>query len=626
MTNNNNNNIVKVLIAISLTLIALTLATVSASSFYIEGNSFLKDGESFQIISGSFHYFRSHPLLWRDRLQKMKAAGLNTVQTYIAWNVHQSIDMQFDFTTYNITQFFEIAQEEGLLVVVRAGPYICGEWEYGGFPAFIDQTVAIRSSDPAYLTYVTQYFNVLLPMLNEQLYTNGGPIIMVQVENEYGSYGSDKLYLNTLLSLYEKYFGTARGQESGVVFYSTDGSGDLYLYGSQIAGVYQTIDFGPTDDPESNFKIQRKFEPTGPLMNSEYYTGWLTHWLDSSPAGADTKSVADGLSAILKLGASVNMYMFYGGSNFGFMNGANSGGANDYEITIQSYDYDSPLNEAGDITNKYLAIRQVISEATGGKVGPIPANNTHIAYGTVEFTEAASLFSNLNIAQNVIANSGKPLTFSEAGLDYGFILYETTINTVYQSNQLDAMAVNDRATFYVNDIYQGFLQRTFNSSIKVEFQDGDTNTIRILLENQGRINYGSYMDDQKGLGDGVISYFQYLGPWNNYLLPLRSLDGLEYTPLSQYRNSSQPTFYRGYLNIASASDIGETYLSFEGLGKGNLWVNGFDVGRYWNVGPQYTMYIPSVLLQVGQNEIVIFETLLQKPVQSIQLIDQPFFN
>ncbi|GAM27669.1 hypothetical protein SAMD00019534_108450, partial [Acytostelium subglobosum LB1] len=620
----------------TLLFVALLVATVmlfgqttNAESFMISGNNFVKDGQNFQIISGSFHYMRCHPSLWRDRLQKMKAAGLNTVQTYIAWNLHQPTPDTFDFATYNVTSFIEIAQEEGLLVVIRAGPYICGEWEFGGFPPWLltlDPNIALRTSDQTYLNAVTDWFTVLLPILNTQLYTNGGPIIMMQVENEYGSYGSDKNYLNYLLSLYIKFFGEGRGDGSGVIFHSTDGSGSGYLYGSQIPGVYQTIDFGPTDDPQSNFDIQRKFVPTGPLMNSEYYTGWLTHWLDSSEARVDAKTVADGLYDILKLGASVNMYMMYGGSNFGFMNGVNGGDPGDFEITTQSYDYDSPISEAGDITPKYLAVRDAIVKWTNQPLGPVPNNSTHMAYGTIQLTQAASLFNNLQqLSPNPFITTGRPMMFEEMKLNYGFALYEADINTEYQSNSLSVMDLRDRATFYINNTNQGFVQRSSNSSINVQFTDGDTNQVRILLENQGRVNYGSYMHDPKGLGNGVLAGFEYLGPWNNYPLSLEDLSNIQWVESNEYNQGGEPTFYRGNITINSVNDIGETFLAFTGLGKGNLWINGFNVGRYWNVGPQRTMYVPSVLLHQGQNEVIIFETLESK-VTSIDFVDEPFFN
>eukprot|EP01133_Synstelium_polycarpum_P015746 gene15746-18709_t len=612
---------------------AATDVTTTGKSFYIQGDDFIKDGEAFQIISGSFHYFRCHPSLWMDRLTKMKAAGLNTVQTYIAWNVHQPTPDQFDLQTYNFTRFFEMAQSLDLLVIVRAGPYACGEWEFGGFPYWLisqHPEISLRSSDPDFLNAVDNWFAVLLPLINQQLYTNGGNVIMVQVENEYGSYGSDKAYLGHLLNLYVNVFGPTRGNGAGVIFHSTDGAGVDYLIGSQIAGVYQTVDFGPTDDPMSDFKPQRVFEPTGPLMNSEYYTGWLTHWQDPTAARVDAATAANGLYDILKLGASINMYMFYGGSNFAFMNGANGGDPSSFDITIQSYDYDAVLSEAGDITPKYLAISEAISKWTGVAPATLPSNSTKLAYGVVPLTLAASLFDNLaNLSPNAnssqFAQSGRPLYFEEMDLAYGFALYETTINTVYQSNSLYIDELHDRATFYVNEVNQGFLQRPDNNSITVAFASGDTNKISILVENQGRVNYGAYLLDRKGLGKGVISSFQYIGPWANYPLALNDLSSLAWNPSSSYSRQSTPSFYRGIINIANADDIADTFLSFEGLGKGNLWVNGFNVGRYWNVGPQRTMYVPSVLLQVGANEIVVFETLGAQ-LTALKFVDEPYFD
>ncbi|EGG23905.1 glycoside hydrolase family 35 protein [Cavenderia fasciculata] len=351
---------------------------------------------------------------------------------------------------------------------------------------------------------------------------------LIKVENEYGSYGSDKEYLNYLQALYIKYLGAGLGQDDGVVFYSTDGGeSTTYLYGSQIddggSMVFQTVDFGPEQDVNQMFATQRVFEPTGPLMNSEYYTGWLTHWTEPTAANVAPSVVAQGLTNILP-SASVNMYMLYGGSNYGYMNGANGGGPS-FDITIQSYDYDAPISEWGGVSS----------------------------------------------------------------------------NSKYQSNALGIDELHDRATIFLDNEYQGTLQRPYNSTLSLNFGAGTNEIMQlsILLENQGRINYGSSMLDRKGLGKGVLSGSQYLGPWTNILLPLADAyqlnTTLRWTPIDQY-NQQQYTTPSFYLATFQVENIAETFLSFQGLGKGQLFVNGFNVGRYWNVGPQQTIYIPSVLL------------------------------
>ncbi|KAM9975015.1 hypothetical protein ACTFIW_008488 [Dictyostelium discoideum] len=637
----------------------------STNSFYIENGNFLMNNQGnggslnqYQIISGSFHYFRCLPELWVDRLTKMKACGLNTIQTYIPWNVHQPNGFNTELVATNdLIEFLKQAQQIGLNVILRPGPYSCAEWELGGFPYWIleQQPIALRSSDSVFISAVIAYWSRLLPLLEPLLFTNGGPIIMVQVENEYGSYGEDKSYLETLLTLLQKYLGQGDGNGSGVLFHSTDGPSAQMLFGSKLEGVYQTVDFGPMpiEQIQDNFKIQQTFasKPTPP-MNSEYYTGWITNWGDASAARTDASVVAQGLDDILSLNASVNMYMFFGGSNAGFMNGANSNSpTTNFEITIQSYDYDSPLTESGDTTEKYFAIKNVIEKYikpttnSNSTLPPIPSNSTKVAYGTIQITQATSLFNNL--ASLVNSNqqqlqTGAPIPMEQLQQSTGFVLYETTMN-IAQSSQLSITELHDRATIFINDeaiedtqtIGQAvFLQRPFNSSIEITYpsnvtDDGNFN-LRILLENQGRVNFGPYLNDRKGLlSGGVLSGQQYLGPWNNYPLPLtnKTLSSINnWEQIKDYTLSNTPTFYQATLSLNSTNDIGDTFLSFTGLGKGQLFVNGYNVGRYWNVGPQRTIYISSVLLHQGDNEIILFETLLTQPIFEIQFLNQPYFD
>eukprot|EP01132_Coremiostelium_polycephalum_P005310 gene5310-6615_t len=566
----------------------------------------------------------------------MAAGGLNTVQTYIPWNLHQlEPNGEIDLTQYNVTQFLDIAHELGLLVILRPGPYICAEWDLGGLPPWILSLypdISLRSSDPDFLQLVKSYWSELLPLIRPYLYTNGGPVIMVQVENEYGSYGSDKTYLQSLLNILTSYLGDGNGDGTGVIFHSTDGPDTQMLYGSQVIGsnILQTVDFAPTDDPKSPFSVQRQFT-SGPFMNSEYYTGWITHYGDAHMATRNTGDVTSGLKQILLLNASVNFYMFYGGSNFGWMNGANSGSLTDYEITVQSYDYDSPITEYGDTTGKYFAIREGLANFGANISMPVPPNSTKYAYGQVQITQASSLFSQYqSLSIGPIYQSGKPLSMEELKGYYGFVLYETTYNSD-QSPQLTFPILNDRATVYLNNVFQGFLQRPTNNTLTLKlpstFHSGTNENfnLKILVENQGRVNYGPYLKDSKGIWKGILSGgFQFLGPYDNYPLPLTNPNlstQISWTPIQQFSFSpSTPTFYKAILTIDT---IGETFLSFKGLGKGNVFVNGFNVGRYWNVGPQRSIYIPSVLLQQGSNEIILFETLSNTQLTCIYFTDSP---
>ncbi|KAJ7376852.1 Beta-galactosidase-1-like protein [Desmophyllum pertusum] len=333
----------------------------SAKSFTIdfENNCFLKDGVPFRYISGSFHYFRVPRFCWKDRLTKMKAGGLNTVQIYIAWNIHEPVQGEYNFDgDADIVSFIELANSLGLLVVVRAGPFICAEWDFGGFPAWLlnDTSIVLRSSkDRRYLDAVDSWMAVALPKLQPLLYINGGPIISVQVENEYGSsLVCDHDYMTNLEQLFRKHLG------EDVILFTVDSDWQFLFACGTIPSLYATVDFGPETDPESAFAVMRKFTPKGPLVNSEFYTGWIDHWGEKHQT-KDAAMVAKSLDKILSMNASVNFYMYEGGTNFGFMNGAN------YNLILYkpiptSYDYDAPLTEAGDTGTKFHVLRETISK------------------------------------------------------------------------------------------------------------------------------------------------------------------------------------------------------------------------------------------------------------------------
>ncbi|EHH51741.1 hypothetical protein EGM_11177 [Macaca fascicularis] len=316
---------------------------------------FLKDGQPFRYISGSIHYSRVPRFYWKDRLLKMKMAGLNTIQTYVPWNFHEPWPGQYQFSEdHDVEYFLRLAHELGLLVILRPGPYICAEWEMGGLPAWLleKEAILLRSSDPDYLAAVDKWLGVLLPKMKPLLYQNGGPIITVQVENEYGSYfACDFDYLRFLQKRFHHHLG------DDVVLFTTDGAHETFLQCGALQGLYTTVDFGPGSNITDAFQIQRKCEPKGPLINSEFYTGWLDHW-GQPHSTIKTEVVASSLYDILARGASVNLYMFIGGTNFAYWNGANS----PYAAQPTSYDYDAPLSEAGDLTEKYFALRNVIQK------------------------------------------------------------------------------------------------------------------------------------------------------------------------------------------------------------------------------------------------------------------------
>ncbi|GAA6082335.1 beta-galactosidase, partial [Tachysurus ichikawai] len=337
-------------------LISVTLSS-AAPSFTLDyrNNSFLKDGEYFRYISGSIHYSRIPRIYWKDRLVKMFMSGLNAVQTYVPWNFHEHLPGVYNFSEdRDLESFLKLCKDIGLLVILRPGPYICAEWDMGGLPAWLlkKKDIVLRSSDPDYLLAVDKWMAKLLPIIKRHLYQNGGPIITVQVENEYGSYFTcDFDYLRHLLKLFRYHLG------DDVVLFSTDGATVGYLKCGALQGVYATVDFGPGGNVTEAFEAQRHAEPRGPLVNSEFYTGWLDHWGEPHSV-VSTEVVVKSLNEILELGANINLYMFIGGTNFAYWNGANT----PYAPQPTSYDYDAPLTEAGDLTPKYFAIRDVIKK------------------------------------------------------------------------------------------------------------------------------------------------------------------------------------------------------------------------------------------------------------------------
>ena len=562
-------------------------------------------------ISGSLHYSRVPAFYWKDRLTKMHSAGLNAVQTYIPWNFHNPFPGVFQFQgDHDVVEFLKTAQDVGLLVVLRAGPYICGEWEMGGLPSWLlrNTSIVLRSSDAGYLKQVDEWYSVLFPKLKSLLYENGGPIISVQVENEYGSYYTcDKNYMKHLEMTFRRYLGP------DVLLFTTDGDGDGYLKcGTLIPDLYATVDFGVTNNP--NFEPQRQYEPHGPLVNSEFYTGWLDHWGEPHQR-RDGAQFAKSLDILLKMNVSVSMYMFEGGTNFGFWNGANSGG-NSYSPQPTSYDYDAPLTEAGDPTAKFTLIRNVIM-----KYQPVPTNvppaTTKIAYGKILFYDYVSLFdSGLAVTQRSGIN---PYTFEEIEQDYGFMLYKTDNNiSIDSSLSLIVSELHDRASIYWNSQYSGAIIRqgqiAGNITFIVNSSSSGSGPLELLVENMGRINYGSYINDQKGIIDGVFASNKRITQWTSYSYPLNNTDKLKVSSFTSLR--AQPhivppktaVFYIG--TFEAGYNPADTFLSLNNWNKGVAFVNDFNLGRYWTAkGPQKTLFVPANILKPtpAANRIVVFE-------------------
>ncbi len=559
------------------------------SALQIDAEGFRLHDKPFRILSGGLHYFRVHPEQWADRLRKARLMGLNTVETYVPWNLHEARPGEFRMDAeLDLPAFLDLAAQEGLYVLLRPGPYICAEWEGGGLPSWLltEPDIRLRTQDPRYVRAVESYFSQLLTPLLPYLATRGGPVLAVQLENEYGAYHQDPAHLGHLATV-------LRDCGIDVPLFTCDQPADLAL--GSVDGILATANFG-SRAAQSLVEL-RAHQGTGPLMCTEFWIGWFDRW-GGRHVVRDASDAAASLDDLLAAGASVNFYMFHGGTNFGFTNGAND--KHTYRPTVTSYDYDSPLDEAGDPTEKYTAFRDVIAKYAPVPDEPVPARGNKLAVAGIALTLSAPLLPNASVLSTSFL-SEHPMTMEELGQDFGFVLYETTLPAAGPA-LLETHAVRDRAQVFVDGQPVGVLERE-NHEHAVAFTVPRAGAVlSLLVENQGRVNYGEGIHDRKGLAGRVAVNGAELTAWTNRPLPLRSLHGLPFA--ETVASPVGPTFHRGTVDIDEPAD---TFLSMAGWTKGNAWVNGLNLGRYWSRGPQHTLYVPGPVLRPGRNEIVLLE-------------------
>ena len=563
-------------------------------------DKFYLNGKPFKIISGAFHYFRTVPEYWQDRLEKLVNMGCNTVETYIPWNFHEPNRGQFIWEGMrDICRFIETAQGLGLYIIIRPSPYICSEWEFGGLPAWLlrDRNMRLRCSYEPYLNAVKNYYSELIPKLVPYQIDRGGNIILMQIENEYGYYGNDKAYLEFLRD-------TMRELGITVPFVTSDGPWSEPIYKSgMVDGALPTGNFG--SGAEWQFSQMKKFiGDDKPLMCMEFWNGWFDAWGDEHHTTSPEKAAAE-LDELLKRG-SVNFYMFEGGTNFGFMSGRN-GGSRTGDVT--SYDYDAPLTEDGQITEKYRLCRDVISKYTDIAEIPLTTNIKRKAYGKIPCTGKADLFSVLEKISELVC-SNYPLTMEEIGQNYGYILYRTKIRDGETVNEIRMENAADRIECYHNGEY---VYTAFAENIHEKFEPID-----MLCENIGRENFGTGLENQrKGICGGVkINDHRQFG-FEIFPLPLDE-EQIGKLSFDEGYFAGVPAFYRfGF----EADELCDTFLELDGFGKGCAFVNGFNLGRFWDIGPQKRLYLPAPLLKKGMNTIIIFETE-GKAADEIYLADE----
>ncbi len=562
--------------------------------------SFLMDGKPYTVLSGAMHYFRIPREYWLDRLTKLKECGFNTLETYTCWNLHEREEGKFNFTgMLDIAAYIKMAGELGLNVIVRPGPYICSEWEFGGLPAWLlsYDKMPIRCNDPVYLSKVRRYYEALFDQIGGLLSTKGGPIQMVQIENEYGSYGNDHDYMQAVADIY---------RDLGVdcLLFTSDGACDWMLNGGTLPQYLSVANFG--SNPRGNFKTLKKYRPDEPGMCGEYWCGWFDHWYEHHHV-REVEEMVGPFREMLEDGASVNYYMFHGGTNFGWMNGANH--TNVYQPTITSYDYNAILSEAGDRTPAYWAVREAIQNFNGIETEITATESVKKGYGKVTFTGALSALDAAPLLGKAVKRPA-PVYQEDLGQNFGFTLYSTTVKGPISGVSLTFDALHDRATVFYDGVLQGIFERDRrNPDVPLHLDVGEEVRVDILVENMGRVNYGPKMRDRKG-AVGIRFGQQYHFGWEITPLPMQQFDDENVLSGLPFADNGDATFVgswfkKGCLTVDEPAD---TFIRLDGFHHGAVWVNGFHIGRYYNdAGPTKTMYIPGVLLHQGENEIIVLE-------------------
>ncbi|PMC74886.1 beta-galactosidase family protein [Brachybacterium sp. UMB0905] len=594
----------------------------------------LRGGEPHLVISGAIHYFRVHPEQWRDRLRRLVAMGCNTVETYVAWNLHQPTPETTTFEGMaDLGRFLDLAAEEGLDAIVRPGPYICAEWENGGFPGWLlrDQNMGLRHRDPRYLAQVDAWFDELIPVIAERQTTRGGNVVMLQVENEYGSYGDDTAYLEHLRDGLR-----ARGIEELLV--TSDGPARMWLTGGTVDGALATVNFGSRT--LQVLEMAKDELPDQPQMCMEFWIGWFDHWGEEHHTRTGEDAAAE-LADMLENGMSVNFFMAHGGTNFGLTAGANHDGA--LQPTTTSYDYDAPIAENGALTEKFHAFREVIARHR-----ELPPLDEQLAQLGLQAEPRTLPAAELTIDKTVALRQSerftrsaevypKPPSFEDLGLERGLLRLSRKIEIAAdadgQVGPLRLYDLHDRAWVYVEGVYVGATGVVGNEQQPIDpavielapyserlLAGAERRTVRvdILVENLGRVNFGPYLGERKGILGGVWQTIRFLNDWEADPWPLEEmgeelaelLAAGEHLPADTSDEQALPVLAAASFDAEEPAD---TFLDVSGAGHGVAYVNGVCVGRYWSsIGPQLTLYVPAPLVRAGRNEVLLLD-LEQRP-------------
>lgn len=557
------------------------------SEFTIGEDDFLLDGAPHRVLSGALHYFRVHPDQWADRIHKARLMGLNTIETYVAWNAHAPTRGEWRTDGgLDLARFLDLVAAEGMHAIVRPGPYICAEWDNGGLPAWLfqDKNVGIRRHESSYLAALTEFLERVYEILAPRQLPFGGPVILVQIENEYGAYGSDKQYLEVLVRI-------TRGSGIVVPLTTIDQPQPGMLANGSLPGLHMTGSFGSR--VQERLATLREFQTSGPLMCMEFWDGWFDSWGEHHHTTSAADAAAE-LDTLLAAGGSVNIYMFHGGTNFGLTNGANDKGR--YLPIVTSYDYDAPLDEAGNPTEKFYAFRDVIAKYAAVPT-ELPRPSSPVRVVESELTAVVPLFAS-DAAFTRRSEHVQPPTFDELGLYRGFLLYEAVLNGI-GPGVLSFAEIRDRAWVYLDGDPVGVLSReNHETSIRLPRCSG---RLMVLVEDQGRVNYGSRLGEHKGIVGPALLDGEPVEGWFVRALDIDAIPTIKPQPSEP---AAGPLIARGSFDLEVQSDL---FLDTSRWGKGLAWVNGFLLGRYWRRGPQQTLFVPAPVTRAGHNDLVVLE-------------------
>jgi beta-galactosidase len=590
-------------------------------TFKIKDGNFLYDGKPIQIHSGEMHFARVPRAYWKQRLEMMKAMGLNTVATYVFWNYHETAPGVWDFKTgnKNIAEFIKTAQQVGLFVILRPGPYACAEWEFGGYPWWLqkEKSLVIRSYNQPFLDSCKIYIKHLAAQVKNLQITHGGPIIMVQAENEFGSYVAQRKDIP--LEDHKKYSAAIKQEliDAGfdVPLFTSDGS---WLFnGGTIAGALPAAN-GENDIDNLKKVVNEYHHGEGPYMVAEFYPGWLDHWAEPFQK-VSKESIVTQTEKYLKAGVSFNYYMVHGGTNFAFTSGANYDKNHDIQPDITSYDYDAPISEAGWVTPKYLALRELFQQNVLYSIPPIPAPIPVIKIPSIKLNKVVDLFAIKAKMKPVVSDT--PETFEDLNQGNGYVLYSKHFAQPLKG-KLEIKGLRDYALVYVNGEKAGELNRYYNN-YSCDIDIPANGTLDILVENMGRINYGAeIIHNLKGIISPVtIAGDEITGNWKMYQFPMNKEPDLKRHSTKYVKN--HPVIYNGSFSL---SKTGDTFLDMSKWGKGIVFVNGHNLGRYWNIGPQQTLYLPGCWLKKGVNRITVFEEINDQQQKEISGIKMPILD